>query len=268
MWKEDLGIPYYLYFLIDPRKNKVCYVGLTKQKFKLRLLQHRNPKHSNEASIAKLQRHLKTIGLTLQGEVMAKGSKELIEALERYYISGFRLYNGKSSIKNHQIGGLTSFGQDPESKIKAWKTKAEKEKKGLYIKKVGEDSSASKLTENQVLAIYDMIKKFYANSEIIEQLGLEIGITGVCQIRSGRTWEHLFKKQNMINIPSLNVVKGALGSQQKLKILSMIEEGEDNKTIQSLFKIGTTDLNRIRDKTLWKMPWNVYTNFMKKQTNI
>ncbi len=50
--------------------------------------------------------------------------------------------------------------------------------------------------------------------------------------------------------------------------MSMIEKGSDNKTIQSHFKIGTTDLNRVREKSLWKMSWNVYTNFYKnKHTN-
>jgi len=130
MWREDLGIPHYLYILLDPRTDDVCYVGITKQNFKNRLLQHRNPKNTNSASIAKLQRHLKTKGLTLYGEVLAKGSEELISVLEKYVITGYWRYLGKDSIKNHQIGGRDSFGNAPESKQKAWETISKKEKRG------------------------------------------------------------------------------------------------------------------------------------------
>lgn len=70
---------YSLYFLYDPRTNILCYVGITKQMFKDRLLQHKNPVPSNQAPIAKLQRYLKNNNLTLYGEVMLSGDKEEIE---------------------------------------------------------------------------------------------------------------------------------------------------------------------------------------------
>lgn len=77
-----------------------------------------------------------------------------------------------------------------------------------------------------------------------------------------------FKREGMINIPSMNVVKGALNSQEKLKVLSLIEQGVDFKVIQENYKVKTTDLTRISNKTLWKMAWNVYENYYKQQINI
>lgn len=263
MWREDLGIPYYLYFLIDPRFDKVCYVGLTKQNFKNRLLQHRNPKKTNEAAIAKLQRHLKKKGLTLQGEVVAKGSKNFIELLEKWYITGFWTYTGRDSIKNHQIGGMDAYGTAPESKRKAWETREKKKKEGVYESREGEKSSSHKILEKDVLDIYELIKKFYTNSEILDMLKLDIGMTGLCQIRNGSNWKYLWEREGMINIPSLNIVKGALGSQDKIVVLKMIEQGVSNKEIQIKYKVNTTDLDRIRNKSLWKMAWNVYENFVK-----
>ncbi len=264
MWREDLGEPYYLYFLIDPRTNSVCYVGLTKQKFKTRLNQHRSPKKSNEASIAKLQRKLKEEGLTLQGNVVAKGSREFIEAMERYYISGFRLRLGKNSIKNHQIGGLDAYGLAPESKKKAWETKQKKKAEGLYEIKQGEKSSAHKITEQDVLNIYNLIKQFYANSEILEMLNLNIGVTGLCQIRNGNNWKYLFERENMINIPSMNVVKGALNSQDKIAVMHLIVEGKTNQEIREKYKLQSNDITRIRDRDLWRLAWNVYDNYIIK----
>ena len=67
--------------------------------------------------------------MTLQGEVLAKGSEAFISALEKYVITGFWKYLGKDSIKNHQIGGRDSFGLAPESKQKAWETISKKKKR-------------------------------------------------------------------------------------------------------------------------------------------
>jgi len=263
MWKEELGEPHYLYVLVDPRSDKVCYVGITKQEFKKRLLQHRNPRKTNEASIAKLQRFLKSNNLTLQGEVLAKGSEKFISILEKYTISGFWKYLGKDSLKNHLIGGRDAFGSAPESKQKAWETISKNRAEGKYESREGEKSSSSKITELDVLKIYDLIKKFYSNKEILKLLSLDIGITGLCQIRNGSNWKYLFKRENMINIPSMNVVEGALGTQDKIEVLKMIENNFSNKEIQLKYKLNTTDLERIRAKSLWKLAWNVYENYFK-----
>lgn len=267
-WKEGLGQPHFMYYLYDPRDNSICYVGITKQKFKNRLSQHRSPKKSNMASIAKLQRHLKSIGLTLSGEVVLKGSEKLVSMFEKYMVTGFKMYLGRDSIKNHQIGGRDAFSCAPESKQKAWITRNENLKSGKTSILRGEASASAKITEKEVLEIYSLIKQFYANSEILDKLFLPIGITGLCAIRNGTNWSELFKKEGMINIPSMNVVKGALNSQEKLKVLSLIEQGVDFKVIQETYKVQTTDLTRISNKTLWKMAWNVYENYYKQQTNI
>lgn len=263
LWKEGLGQPHWMYYLYDPRDNSLCYVGITKQKFQSRLGQHRSPKKSNMASIAKLQRHLKSIGLTLQGEVVLKGSEELVSKFEKYMVTGYKMYAGKDSIKNHQIGGRDAFSCAPESKQKAWVTRNENLKSGKTTIIRGEDSASAKVTEKQVLEVYSLIKQFYTNSEILDKLSLPIGVTGLCAIRNGTNWRGLFIKEGMINIPSMNVVKGALNSQDKLKVLSLIEQGLDFKEIQKTYKVQTTDLARIKEKTLWKMAWKVYENYYK-----
>jgi len=266
-YKESLGVPYYLYFLIDPRNDKVCYIGLTKQIFQKRLKQHRSPKSTNQAAIAKLQRHLKTQNMTLNGEIVAKGSKEFIEMLEKWAISGHRLYLGRKSIKNHQAGGSDTYGCSEESKKKAWETRTAKKEAGEIKFLQGESSNTHKVKENEVLQIYEMINKGYTNNEIIEHLKLPIGRTGLAQIRKGKNWNYLFIRENMKIIPSMNVVEGALGSQEKIQVMTLIEQGKTNKDIQKMYKLQSTDIERIRNKTLWKMAWNVYENYYKSNQN-
>lgn len=260
-YKDFKGIPYYLYFLIDPRNDEVCYVGLTKQLFSKRLGQHRNPKITNQASIAKLQRHLKTKGLSLKGEVVAKGSQKFIESLERWSIAYYNFIIDENLLKNHQKGGLDGYGLADESKQKAWKTREHNRKLGKHKNTEGENSNSHILTEVQVLEIYKMIRSLYTNKEIIESLNLKIGVTGINQIRQGKAWKYLWDKEKMIEIPSMNTVKGALNSQEKIQVMTLIKEGKSTKEIQKIYKLQTTDIDRIRNKTLWKMAWNVYDNF-------
>ena len=69
LWKEKLGQPHWMYYLYDPRDNSICYVGITKQDFKTRLAQHKSPKKSNMAAIAKLHVLKKESSLTYSREM-------------------------------------------------------------------------------------------------------------------------------------------------------------------------------------------------------
>lgn len=45
----------------------------------------------------------------------------------------------------------------------------------------------------------------------------------------------------------------------------MITKGFNDKYIREKYSINATDLTRIRQKTLWKMAWNIHDNFINKQ---
>lgn len=263
-WKESLGEKYSLYHLIDPRNGKVCYIGITKQKFSLRLNQHRNPKSSNMAAIAKLQRNLKKNGLTLQGYVYITGSKKLIEAFEKYFITGFWTYLGKNSIKNHQVGGLNTFGMDTDSKIKSHNTITKKRQEGTFIPRNGEKIGTSKLKEEQILNIYSLIKNFKTNEEIIKELNLDIGTTNLNSIRKGKNWKHIWEREKMIDIPSLKKqFSNSKTSLEKFKVLEDIEKGLPSQELKVTHQLQYTDIERIRAKTLWKPIWEVYEKIYK-----
>jgi predicted GIY-YIG superfamily endonuclease len=56
---------YKIYGLINPKTNKICYIGYTTQTLKRRLQQHLNPILENKSKIAKLSRSLKRQDLKL-----------------------------------------------------------------------------------------------------------------------------------------------------------------------------------------------------------
>lgn len=264
---KSKNIRYVVYCLVDPRYNCVCYIGLTKQKFRKRLLQHRNPAKTNKSAIAKLQRHLIKNNLTLQGHELVSGDKDDVGRFEKNTIKYLRNKYGRKSLKNHQDGGFNSYGKCLKSKKKTLTTVQKNKNKYKY--RGGENSSSNKILKDQVLQIYLLINNFYSNREIIDILELPIGLTGICAIRKGRVWTKLFKDKNMIFIPSLNTYKGAATSQEKIDILNRIEKGEPINKIRDFYnnKVSLSDLKRIKDKKLWKMAWNVYNNYYKLKIN-
>ena len=176
---------YKLYYLFDPRDDILCYVGITKQKFQDRLNQHKNPVPNNRTPIAKLQRFLKKNGMSLYGRVMMDGCKEQMEEMEKFMIKLLRECEHRK-IKNVQDGGLNAFINTSNIREKARSTKKLNRDKGLHKNTEGENSPSNKVTENQVLEIYRLIRNFYSNNEIIEELNLNIGKTGLNQIRQGK----------------------------------------------------------------------------------
>lgn len=254
-------VMYNLYFLYDPRTNIMCYVGITKQDFKNRLLQHKNPVNSNRTPIAKLQRYLKKRGMSLYGEVMLTDSMEVIERAEKTFIEILRLAENPN-LKNVQDGGLSSFGTTKESVEKAKVTKKLNREKGLHKDRSGEKSSSSKVMESEVLEIYRLIKMFYSNDEILEILKLNIGKSNIAQIRNGSNWKNLWDREKMVHIPSAHKEKNGLPTVEKINLLRRIENQESLIKLKEEYKIfSITDLKRIKIKDIWKPIWNLYKNY-------
>lgn len=198
--------------------------------------------------------------MKLYGEVKISADRSRIEYCEKNAIRFFRGKYG-NQLKNLQNGGLNSFGLNSESITKMLDTR--KMNRHLHKDMSGENSTTHKLEELTVLKIYFLIKEFYTNKEIIDMLGLPIGVTGMNQIRKGIAWRKVFIREKMHVIPSLNVVKGALTSREKLEVLSKLDSGIDIYEIKSLYNLNITDIKRIQAGSLWKMAWNVYSNFYK-----
>ena len=108
---------YKIYGLIDPRTNKICYIGYTTQLLRKRLLQHLNPISGNRSKIAKLHRHLKKKDLKLLiVEIYNCENEDDMYNKEIFYISYFNKlgYN----LKNIQEGGKITIN-NKESYLKS-----------------------------------------------------------------------------------------------------------------------------------------------------
>lgn len=162
-------------------------------------------------------------------------------------------------LKNLQDGGLSTYGNATESKKKFWETRKNNNKLGLHKNTSGENSGSNKVTEKEVLEIYDYIKKFYSNSEILENLNFKIGVSALNQIRTGVNWKYLWQKEGMKFIPSAHKEKNGIPTIEKIKLLRRLLEEEDMYALKQEYKLfSITDLKRIKAKNIWKPIWNIY----------
>lgn len=253
---------YSLYYLYDSRNSKVCYVGITNNPAR-RFCQHNRPKSTNQSKIAKLSRHLKTIGLKLEGKIIHQSyNRSYIEFLEKSNIR--RLRNKyKGQIKNLQDGGFNSFGLHPESIKKMLETRKINNKptpKG--------EKSNSNLKESDVIELYSLILDFYSNTEIVNKMNNKVTRTQVSMLRNGSNWNHLFSEKGMINIPSLPNNKGYTGK-EKIEIVNKISKGYDYETLSKIYtKLSKSDLKRIQNRDIWDKVWMVYDNFFNQVNKI
>lgn len=254
---------YELYYLYDPRNHTVCYVGITCASFKRRLRQHRSPKLSNKSPIANLQRFLLKEGKTLLGDVIhTTSSKHYIEFLEKSAIR--RLRNKyKGQLKNIQDGGYKSFGMSAETKEKMLKTRRDN---GVVYKN-GSDCYNTNLEDSDVIAIYNLFKQFYSNTEIVKSFPKKLGRTQVSMLRNGSNWGHLFREHNMVVIPSIPN-NGGYSGKDKIEIIALLNNNVDILEIKKMYpKLPVSDLKRIKERRIWDKGWNVYDNFYKNNLN-
>lgn len=246
---------YKIYGLIDPRNNSICYIGMTTQNPKKRLRQHRSPIKSNESKIAKLQRHLIKKGMTLDIVILYDcSSKEEMYSKEIEIIKFYKDNNHK--LYNLQEGGLNTA--NPKfSLLKGVKTR-NKNGNAHNVPK-GEECSSSILSNDDVLRIYSLIKKFYSNEEIYELYKDKCKISTIKVLRTGQNWKHLWSLHFTDVINSIKTLETGYNPRIKLKIVDLIKKGYAIEHIHSKFnKISISDLKRISEGKIWKPVVEIY----------
>ena len=247
---------YKIYGLIDPRTNKICYIGYTTQLLKTRLLQHLNPIPNNLSKIAKLHRYLKRNGLKLSIiEICNCKNEEEMYEKEIFYISHFK--NIGYDLKNIQKGGKITINEE-ESYLKSKRTRLKNKKN--YTTYRGENSPISLLTNNEVINIYNLIKKGYNNEDIYKFYNDKCTLSVIKAIRSGQNWKELFDINMKEFIPSIKSSSNeCYTGYQKVKIVDLISKNYELCHIHKWFnKISKSDLKRIKNKIIWNPVWKVY----------
>ncbi len=252
-----------LYGLIDPRTNKICYIGITKSTLKVRLRQHNSPKSTNEAPIAKLSRYLKVKKMNLSivlletTETQEEIFDKEIQYIKKYKQNGYKL-------KNVQAGGQLT-GNALESILKGNKNYKINKELGLHKNLKGENNPISIFTNEQVLKIYKLIKKFYSNEEIIDKMDLKCRNTVIQAIRSGQNWKHLWVENFNEMIPAIFMTKNGIKPREKLLAIDLMIKGYSLDHIGKKFPRIKYDIYKVRDKKIWVKVWEVYYNFYIKR---
>lgn len=254
---------YKIYGLIDPRTDKICYIGYTTQLLKSRLLQHLNPNSENKSNIAKLNRYLRKKDLKLKIiEIYdCKNEQEMYDK-EIYYIAYYKKLGYK--LKNIQEGGLITINNE-ESYLKFKKTRL-KNKENHIIHRC-ENSVLTQFKNDEIINIYKLIKKGYNNEDLHKIYNTKCKLSAIKAIRSGKTWKELYNiymKETISSIKSNS--SDCYTGYQKIKIIDLINKNYELNHIQKWFnKISKSDLKRIKNKIIWKPVWKVYEQVKRLQ---
>lgn len=120
---------------------------------------------------------------------------------------------------------------------------------GLANGKCGSENSGAKVTEDDVLLIYALIKTGATNDDIAGKVGLHPRYISL--IRHGRRWSHLFKEQQMSKIKSVGTLPFPLAKCVYIYNKCLLSSASQDALAQELGIDGST-VSRIRTGQTWK----------------
>ena len=117
-----------------------------------------------------------------------------------------------------------------------------------------ENNPARKISRDDVLIIYEMIKKGKTNKEIGDKFGLHSGY--ISQIRIGNKYNDLYIKHFSQKVESPGRQK--ISYEDFLKILALKENGLNNKEIGVIFNTDTSVICRLINRKTYRIYWDKY----------
>lgn len=141
-------------------------------------------------------------------------------------------------------------------------------KLGLVTSCSGDKNGGSKLSDDDVIAIYDMVMSGKTNDEIGERFGLHPRYASL--IRHGKRWGHLFfsheissikdrdRASNKTRVPTSNPYS-KIEFDIAMNMLSEIEGGKVMlKDIAKKYGLHPTTVSCIRSRKIWANMWRCY----------
>ena len=245
---------YFIYGLIDPRTNSLCYIGCTRRPMKIRLRQHNNVPLTQVSKIANLSKTLKRLGLSFSMiKICTCQSEQEMYDKEVYYISYFRRqgYN----LRNIQLGGKLTVNE-AECYKRASITK--KSLRHTYVDQTGENHPMSKVSKDTVIEIYSFIKQGWNNEEI-QSMYPTLNLSGLKALRSGQNWKDLWLEHLDVKIPSIPSQTNKYNTSYKLDLVEKLENGAPYTTVAEEFPlVSKADIKRIAEKKIWQKVWDLY----------
>lgn len=247
---------YFIYGLIDPRDNSLCYIGCTRNSMKHRLQQHNSAAarryQSKISNLAKLLYRLK-LEFSMIKICTCQSEQEMYDR-EIHYIAYFkeRGYN----LRNLQPGGLVNIGTE-ESHRRASQTK--KKLQHTYVNQKGENHPMAKVSEEVVIEICGLIKLGYNNEEIQGKYPT-LNLSGLKALRSGQNWKGLWKEHLGVKIPSIPSQTDKYNTKYKLDLVGQLYKSRSIEDVAEEFVlVPKSDIKRIAEKKIWTKVWDLYS---------
>lgn len=123
------------------------------------------------------------------------------------------------------------------------------------------------LSENEVIKIYNLIKRYYSNNEILSKLNLNIKSGSITNIRYGITWNNLWHEHFTYPYPGFPSKINGVPFRIKMKIIELLDKGYEVDHIAKWIKrVNKYDIKYASTKKIWKNVWKIY-EYQKNQKN-
>ena len=230
----------YIYGLVDPRDDRVKYVGKTVN-LKERLSEHIRRCHEKRTPKNAWIVHLLGLGLSPTTQVIETCDEENWKEREKFWISSY------PDLKNWTAGG-DGGRQSDECIEKHW---------------VGENNPACKLSESDIVAIR---KEYKTRTTNITQLGscYNVAPETIYGILVGTSWGHIdgaLRKEECSQISRGFLLGASRGEKNGTSTLSaadvrairkMSSDGIKNKEIALRFNVSSGHVGQIVARRRWK----------------
>ena len=163
--------------------------------------------------------------------------------------------------KNYEVDHLNGIKDDNRLENLEIVSRSENQKRtyitGSKERPIGEKNPMSTLTEENVLDIYDMIKKYATNTEIANKYHLHDRYVSL--IRHGKRWGHVWDKHFKQGDSMISSGCHTVDIETMLHIIHLISTTDmQNKEIGKLAHIDVSTISKVRHKHVWKDIWRLY----------
>lgn len=119
---------------------------------------------------------------------------------------------------------------------------------GLAKGRQGEDHHSNKITEPELLEIYQLFELGYNNDYIGEKFNLHSRYVSL--VRHGKRWKHIYDRENKVFPKSFTT--GAYSIGKIVEAWELIKSGLINKKIADTLEMEPSCISRLRSGGLWK----------------
>lgn len=122
---------------------------------------------------------------------------------------------------------------------------------------IGEANAMSKLSEDQIYEIYDLMCAHWTNDQIAEKYNVHSRYVSL--LRHGKRWGHIFKTHAIAKMINIESSRHSIPLEIRFEVLNLLTEGKmQSKDIAEKFNLHGTTISHIKRKKVWKTTWELW----------